>query len=637
MPRRLSIALVAAAALVLSAFAPSALAAISDSQITSPTGPIYVFGQASGPLAFTATGTSNPPGSNVDLNCYDGASHVWSFRQNVVTSGGAFSRQISGDDVWNSSAFNPCVLRAVAVGDSTDYPPPSAGASFQGPVIAPSSGQQFTDGGTGQVSDLLYENSGLHGFFQFNSAQSGIATSFLYAPSTLAPSPTLIFEANAFNGGDLIKVDGDVGNIPASACCAIPGWQGITDVHSTLDPATGSLVLTAHEPVSIYDSGSNTYSPSGVELDRTWTSGADGRVAHLVDSWRSTDGHAHSIQIQYESEGATNSTGATLDFPGTAGFHDYATNDEITLPSGPGTIYLRRNPSTPAAGDAANPQGALTYAASPDGNVKIESATPTGTTWLLPYNRTLPAGGSATLRFEWAQDFALSDVQGLVAQAQAGFLPSVAIQAPADGSSTSTPNVTVTGTATDSAGTPSLTVNGQPVAVATDGSWSKPLTLAAGPNTITALATDADGLTSSRHISVTYTPPSSLPRLSSLGKLRARFDGVSITLSCTSAPCKGRATLTTTELIRSPGNKIVRLSKQRLKRRTVVIGRTSFSIASGARKAVKVKLNSKGRKLLGRFKRLPAKLTVRLDGQAKPALIKRTSIKAKPKKRRRHR
>jgi hypothetical protein len=79
---------------------------------------------------------------------------------------------------------------------------------------------------------------------------------------------------------------------------------------------------------------------------------------------------------------------------------------------------------------------------------------------------------------------------------------------PDDGATVDHPDVTVTGTATDPrGGITGFTVNGEAIAVAGDGSWSKPMTLALGENTITAVATDTNGNTTTRVAKVTYTPP----------------------------------------------------------------------------------------------------------------------------------
>jgi hypothetical protein len=85
--------------------------------------------------------------------------------------------------------------------------------------------------------------------------------------------------------------------------------------------------------------------------------------------------------------------------------------------------------------------------------------------------------------------------------------PSLAITSPTSGLTTSTAGVSVMGTASDVFGLGSVTVDGQGVAVSASGSWSTQVSLAPGPNTITVLASGADGLTTTQQITVTYSPP----------------------------------------------------------------------------------------------------------------------------------
>lgn len=85
--------------------------------------------------------------------------------------------------------------------------------------------------------------------------------------------------------------------------------------------------------------------------------------------------------------------------------------------------------------------------------------------------------------------------------------PNVAITAPANGQALAAPTTTVLGTASDTAGIASLTVNGQGVAVNPDGSWSTTVSgLAAGANTITATLRDTAGASASDSVVVTYAP-----------------------------------------------------------------------------------------------------------------------------------
>ena len=75
--------------------------------------------------------------------------------------------------------------------------------------------------------------------------------------------------------------------------------------------------------------------------------------------------------------------------------------------------------------------------------------------------------------------------------------PTLNVSAPIDGLVTNVSTVTVSGTTNDVTSTPvTLTVNGTTVSVAQDGSFSTTVNLVEGSNTITVVATDAAGLSS---------------------------------------------------------------------------------------------------------------------------------------------
>ena len=72
--------------------------------------------------------------------------------------------------------------------------------------------------------------------------------------------------------------------------------------------------------------------------------------------------------------------------------------------------------------------------------------------------------------------------------------PTLSITAPAEGLVTNTAELTVTGTTNDATSKPvTVTINGEPVTVETDGSFSKAITLTPGANQITVIATDKAG------------------------------------------------------------------------------------------------------------------------------------------------
>ncbi len=83
--------------------------------------------------------------------------------------------------------------------------------------------------------------------------------------------------------------------------------------------------------------------------------------------------------------------------------------------------------------------------------------------------------------------------------------PVVKITAPANFETVNEGSITVSGTATDSSsGIDTVTVNGNAVTVASDGSFSTSVSLTEGDNTITIVATDKAGNKTTKTITVTY-------------------------------------------------------------------------------------------------------------------------------------
>jgi hypothetical protein len=361
-------------------------------------------------------------------------------------------------------------------------------------------------------------------------------------------------------------------------------------------------------------------------------------VASVRDQWRSVDGQPHRLKVRYQShvEGAI--SGGAIDFPGSAGFQNFSTyslNQEVTVPHGPATAFVKYDATTPDAGNGTAAQGAFTYSKTPDGPVKILTSSTTYLGWELPYDQTIPAGGDQTFRFSYAMDFSLANVRAFAADYATGAHPTLAISAPTDGSSSASPTVTVNGTAADTAGAPSLLVNGQATSVGAGGTWSRQVTLATGANTITAVATDADGNSTTRSVNVSYTPPSSgsanqpsggtqaaggtgqAARVSLVGKAVPTKGGMTFKIQCLNLSCAGTTKLQSIELVRAKGGAVTGIRSARTKRKMVTVGSGTFSLAAGSTKTITVKLNATGRKLLKRFKRLPTKLTVAL-ATAKP-------------------
>jgi hypothetical protein len=78
--------------------------------------------------------------------------------------------------------------------------------------------------------------------------------------------------------------------------------------------------------------------------------------------------------------------------------------------------------------------------------------------------------------------------------------PTLAITSPAPNTPTHTPTITIAGTASDTSGIASVTVNGEPANGTLD--WSANVTLVKGENTIPVVATDGEGLTTTKTVTV---------------------------------------------------------------------------------------------------------------------------------------
>ena|SRR5947209_9791677 len=186
--------------------------------------------------------------------------------------------------------------------------------------------------------------------------------------------------------------------------------------------------------------------------------------------------------------------------------------------------------------------------------------------------------------------------------------PSLEITSPPDGSTSSSASAIATGTASDSTGLKSVTVDGDQVPVGSDGSWSAPVQLHEGANTITAVATNREGASTRRQVTVNYTPQVSLQGLAAP---HASGTTVSVKLRCggSGGPCDGVLRLRSRELIRN--HKVVVVTARR---RTVIVGSRPFTIASGETQTVAVSLGPTGLRLLHRFGRLPVRLLIDSSG-----------------------
>jgi Glucodextranase, domain B len=521
-------------ALTLLAFAfdaPLAGATVSASRITSPAGPVFAFNDttlSSAPQTLTVEGTfSGAPTERLDVNCYSPDGSHLTLAEGIAGAGGSFSTTISSSTLLGGA---PCVLRAVSQEDFSSYPPGTE-SPFQGPAMAAS--ELFESTLSGSTFDYSLLSTTLDARNEFQSAGAcGLTGSHLYQPSTLAESQgsfhcvAALYGEEPIEGGEPsrseIKVDGLDAYAPYAAQQLFGAEPGIPSVgvSDAFDPATGLITIQETDPLVACSpdpkvfpptAGScSSFQPVGVLLQRTWKTEDSGRTVSLRDGWLSTDGASHSLDLLYDErfQGANAGAGG-FSFPGSSGFSDYPLDSTITVPSGPGSIAYEED----REGNGGYPFSAITYSSPPDGPVTFthSDTAEAGPDFVMPYQRTIPAGGEATVRMGFEETHSLSDLEASTEEVIAAYSPTLTIASPITGTLLKTPTAIVSGTVSGQGTTPTLTLDGSPLAVNPDGTFSSSLTLQPGANALVLTATGEDGLTKTEEVLVTYLPASEPP------------------------------------------------------------------------------------------------------------------------------
>jgi hypothetical protein len=541
--RAFGAALMCGVAAVL-AWVPGAQAAITESNVVTPAdGSLLVQNRISEPAkTFTVTGTSNgTTGDKVDIDCYQGTGSVGGYTAGIaVAADGSFAAEVP------QAALPAITCHLVAVPHATT---PSPGAAYTGPRVGFSSFSTSRVGEGPNAGDL-YDLS----FYE----ETMSAQSFLYSIDDCGPGATLLDGSSAVNlsgymfncGGSFynapqeffatkeldltraeIQVDGQnaYGSATAhglfsvtageraegkKASDELEGFPALSASLDSFNTTTGEAQTTESEqlvrctPEDLYVATRNSckaFASTGVSITRITHYTDAGRVATVTDTYRSTDGAPHTLDLWYESDIEGSAPGWQL--PGEATFSKRETNETGTAPSGSGTIYTINN--TSQAPGFSNVVGALTFAA-PYNWVRFDNKL-----WaeygageksaLFDYERTLSPGGSTSITWSYATGTSLAEVQADADQAQP---PSIAISAPGEGVALGAPVVTVNGTASAGSGISSVSVNG--VAAAVSGSsFSASVPIVPGADGITAKVTSVAGNTATAQLAVSYVPPTS--------------------------------------------------------------------------------------------------------------------------------
>jgi hypothetical protein len=234
----------------------------------------------------------------------------------------------------------------------------------------------------------------------------------------------------------------------------------------------------------------------------------------VSQKFTSVDGRAHAIDALFQQGVYAPGTGRVpgFQFPGQTSLASHAAPDSYSLfGPGPGSIIVvADSTSLPAT---SNPIGAITYSRPPSTADFISATGAQSAAFVMHYTDSIPANGSVSYYWSYSQ---AADSAGLAplerVERDRFFTPSVSISGPSSGV-VRTASMSIHGSASDPVGITSLTVNGVATAMYADGTFSTPVKLRLGANTISASATNVAGNVGSASVTLTYQPLCVVPKL----------------------------------------------------------------------------------------------------------------------------
>lgn len=556
-------------------------------------------------------------GEAVDILCLRGANQnaLGSAISTTLGAGGTLTYDIPESSLKDDR----CRLALVPDGQTTADP-----GVFAGPTVGGGYFNAFDDGNMRYGFDVEHAYARSYTDL-YDLGDCGLCDMALLRADNTQGS--YLFFDNAYlsgthaepGGGERpdIVVDGKRAYTPYEADHAKPGWAGLTVTH-TQDPDSGDMTFVEEETL-LYcqpdDSTCSSYTTTPIHWKRTVRQDHGGRMVWITDELSNTDSaasHAYDVDFeQYQLSSGNNG----FRFPGESSYAHHVANDVVSSDFGPVSTIGFVLDTTAGTIDEDNPVGTLTVSPQP---VRALFTTIFG--FNLQFKGTIPAGGTRTIRQVFSMGASQGEVDAYAAEA-VGELgshlagPAVAITDPAaDGSTVNTQTITVKGTASDDAGVTSLKVNGATVAVAGDGTWSAPLTLAEGANTITAFAQDADGNDATATRTVTYAKPASPPpappalatisrngkvKVTRKGKKIVVDTGIKVTCPTGTAACTAAVTAKTVKAVAAA-----------VRKRRLTIAKKTFTIAAGRTQRIVLTLTTKGAKALKRNGKLKVKVAV---------------------------
>jgi hypothetical protein len=171
----------------------------------------------------------------------------------------------------------------------------------------------------------------------------------------------------------------------------------------------------------------SSVTPTGVSDERTIEGTADGHLITVTDRYSSTDGQAHSIDLlpentqRFGGTGEENASSIAYRFPGELLYSTHAFGDTVQFADEiPGVVWIRVEGRPD--GDQKSGRGAIVFDG-PASPAVFNEEEPAYDGFEAHRAVTVPAAGSTVLRTAYVQAYAQTEVESLVAQAEASFAP----------------------------------------------------------------------------------------------------------------------------------------------------------------------------------------------------------------------
>lgn len=320
--------------------------------------------------------------------------------------------------------------------------------------------------------------------------------------ATTSPSPTITSDKADYAPGELVTLTGSGWNDGESVNIKVNDTYGASWSHN--------VDVTADASGNITDSF-NLPDWFVSDYDVTATGAQSGTVRTTF-----TDSNPNAVSVASPTSPAAVNQGSTATYGNVSvGFGGNNNPCDVTLSRAPSQPAVTTgNPANHRPADTAFPAGATA-------NFGTSSLTGTGgqtlTSTLTVSTTNATPGGTYRFHVQATRNPADADCQGgtgvaTISNQQLTLVvnditaPSVAITSPANGSSTTSNSINVSGTASDESGIQGVKVNGNAATLGTGNSWSyNNLSLSCGDNTITAEATDNSNAHNTKSTSITVT------------------------------------------------------------------------------------------------------------------------------------